>query len=131
VILPGWRPQGPRCGRAAILKKGGSITGLTTAATLWIATVVGLCFGGGQLGLGGISTAVGMITLWVMEWIDVRIPRATRIVVRRPAACPLAPRLKPIKAPAIIVNRRRTTMSVQVGNSGICIEQLLATKRFR
>ncbi|MGB3582444.1 MAG: MgtC/SapB family protein [Roseiarcus sp.] len=62
-------------GGGAILKKGGSITGLTTAATLWIATVIGLCFGGGQLGLGGISTAVGLITLWAMEWIDVRIRR--------------------------------------------------------
>ena len=38
-------------GGGAILKKGGSITGVTTAATLWIATVIGLCFGGGQLGL--------------------------------------------------------------------------------
>jgi putative Mg2+ transporter-C (MgtC) family protein len=62
-------------GGGAILKKGGSITGLTTAAALWIATVIGLCFGGGQLGLGGISTAVGMITLSAMEWIDVRIRR--------------------------------------------------------
>ena len=31
-------------GGGAILKKGGSITGLTTAATLWIATVIGLLF---------------------------------------------------------------------------------------
>ncbi len=29
-------------GGGAILKKGGSITGVTTAATLWIATVIGL-----------------------------------------------------------------------------------------
>lgn len=62
-------------GGGAILKKGGSITGLTTAATLWIATVIGLCFGGGQLGLGGISTAFGMITLSAMAWIDARIRR--------------------------------------------------------
>ena len=62
-------------GGGANLKKGGSITGLTTAATLWIATVIGLCFGGGQLGLGGISTAVGIITLSAMAWIDVRIRR--------------------------------------------------------
>ena len=39
-------------GGGAILKKGGSITGVTTAATLWIATVIGLCLGGGQLALG-------------------------------------------------------------------------------
>src|ERR1700742_368369 len=39
-------------GGGAILKKGSTITGVTTAATLWIATVIGLCLGGGQLGLG-------------------------------------------------------------------------------
>jgi hypothetical protein len=54
--------------------------------------------------------------------------RATRIVVRRPAAWPRAPRLNPINAPAIIVNRRRTMMSFQVGKSGICIGLLLASK---
>jgi putative Mg2+ transporter-C (MgtC) family protein len=77
-------------GGGAILKKGGSITGLTTAATLWIATVIGLCFGGGQLGLGAISTAVGMITLWAMEWIDVRIRRDHNavLVVTAPPGSP-------------------------------------------
>lgn len=62
-------------GGGVILKKGGSITGVTTAATLWIATVIGLCLGGGQLGLGIVSTALGLFTLWGMQWIDVRIPR--------------------------------------------------------
>ena len=62
-------------GGGAILKKGGSITGVTTAATLWIATVIGLCIGGGQLGLGAVSTALGLFTLWGMHWIDKRIRR--------------------------------------------------------
>ena len=70
-------------GGGAILKKGGSITGVTTAATLWFATVIGLCLGGGQLGLGIVSTALGLFTLWAMEWIDLRIPRehSARLVV--------------------------------------------------
>jgi putative Mg2+ transporter-C (MgtC) family protein len=62
-------------GGGAILKKGGSITGVTTAATLWIATVIGLCIGGGQLGLGAVSTALGLFTLWGMHWFDKRIRR--------------------------------------------------------
>jgi putative Mg2+ transporter-C (MgtC) family protein len=78
-------------GGGAILKKGGSITGVTTAATLWIATVIGLCFGGGQLGLGAASTALGLFTLWGMQWIDVRIRREhTAIVVV--ATAPGSPR---------------------------------------
>lgn len=62
-------------GGGAILKKGDSIKGVTTAATLWLATVIGLCFGGGQLALGTIGTATGILTLWAMQWIDVRIRR--------------------------------------------------------
>jgi putative Mg2+ transporter-C (MgtC) family protein len=76
-------------GGGAILKKGASITGVTTAATLWIATVIGLCFGGGQLGLGAISTVLGILTLWAREWIDVRIPRmhhAILVVTTEPDA---------------------------------------------
>jgi putative Mg2+ transporter-C (MgtC) family protein len=76
-------------GGGAILKKGGSITGVTTAATLWIATVIGLCLGGGQLGLGAIATGLGILTLWAMEWIDLRIPRehrATLVVTTAPEA---------------------------------------------
>ena len=68
-------------GGGAILKKGGSITGLTTAATLWLATVIGLCFGSGQLGIGVISTILGILTLWAMEWVDVRIPREHRAIL--------------------------------------------------
>src|SRR5262249_683836 len=39
-------------GAGAILKKDDIVVGVTTAATLWFTTVVGLCFGGGQIGLG-------------------------------------------------------------------------------
>jgi len=37
-------------GGGAIFKKGDLVTGVTTAATLWMVTVIGLCLGGGQLG---------------------------------------------------------------------------------
>ena len=41
-----------RIGRGTILKKSDLVTGVTTAATLWVMTVIGLCLGGGQLALG-------------------------------------------------------------------------------
>jgi putative Mg2+ transporter-C (MgtC) family protein len=62
-------------GGGAILKRGGSISGVTTAATLWIATVIGLCFGGGQLGLGVVATGLAILTLWGMQKIASHIPR--------------------------------------------------------
>jgi putative Mg2+ transporter-C (MgtC) family protein len=39
-------------GAGAIVRRGRLTVGLTTAATLWFVTVMGLCFGGGQIGLG-------------------------------------------------------------------------------
>jgi putative Mg2+ transporter-C (MgtC) family protein len=39
-------------GAGAIVKRGHLMVGLTTAATIWFVTVMGLCFGGGQIGLG-------------------------------------------------------------------------------
>jgi len=54
-------------GGGAILRRGNLVTGVTTAATLWYVTVVGLCFGGGQFLLGCIATAIGALVLWAAE----------------------------------------------------------------
>ncbi|WP_250475962.1 MgtC/SapB family protein [Caballeronia sp. GAFFF1] len=62
-------------GAGAIMRKDGLVKGVTTAATLWFVTVVGLCFGGGQLGLGVAGVALGIVVLWFMKAIEVRIPR--------------------------------------------------------
>jgi len=54
-------------GAGAILRKNEMILGITTAATLWFATVVGLCLGGGQVILGSVSTALGFMVLCGMR----------------------------------------------------------------
>ena len=50
-------------GGGVILRRGSIVRGVTTAATLWFATVMGLCFGGGQIGLGLGTAGLGMIIL--------------------------------------------------------------------
>jgi putative Mg2+ transporter-C (MgtC) family protein len=50
-------------GGGAIHRRDSMILGVTTAATIWFMTVVGLCFGGGQLGLGFASLLVGFLVL--------------------------------------------------------------------
>lgn len=65
-------------GGGTIVKKGDLVIGVTTAATLWLVTVIGLCLGGGQLVLGMVATALAVITLWVLKWVDVMIPREHR-----------------------------------------------------
>ena len=65
-------------GGGAILKKGDLVTGVTTAATLWLITVIGLCLGGGQLVLGMAATVLAVLTLWGLKWVDRAMPRDHR-----------------------------------------------------
>ena len=69
-------------GAGAILKRGDMVVGLTTAATLWYVTVMGLCFGGGQLGVGLASFAIGFLVLWGLKKIENEMPRDQRGTLR-------------------------------------------------
>lgn len=65
-------------GGGVILKHGRNVSGVTTAATIWAVTVIGICFGGGQLLLGSAGAALIILTLLILRWIDIRIPRDHR-----------------------------------------------------
>jgi putative Mg2+ transporter-C (MgtC) family protein len=60
-------------GGGAILRRDGFVLGVTTAATLWFVTIVGLCFGGGQIKLGIASFVLGMLVLEGLRWFDYRM----------------------------------------------------------
>ena len=62
-------------GAGAILRRGDRVLGITTAATLWFVTVMGLCFGGGQLGLGTVMLALAVLVLWGLKWVENHINR--------------------------------------------------------
>jgi putative Mg2+ transporter-C (MgtC) family protein len=72
-------------GAGAIVRKSDLVIGLTTAATLWFATVIGLCMGGGQLILGSVSCAIGFVVLWGLRFVEGRLelyrPAHLRIAV--------------------------------------------------
>ena len=57
-------------GGGAILRRGSLVVGVTTAATLWLGTVIGLCIGGGQIALGLAATVLGLFALWVLKWVE-------------------------------------------------------------
>ncbi len=77
-------------GGGAILKRGNLVSGVTTAATIWAVSVIGLCFGGGQFALGIAGTALIIITLFLLRWLDVRIPREhhAQLVITSPTEVP-------------------------------------------
>ncbi len=57
-------------GGGVILRRDNILVGVTTAATLWLVTVIGLCLGGGQIGLGMITTGLGLFALWALRWVE-------------------------------------------------------------
>jgi putative Mg2+ transporter-C (MgtC) family protein len=76
-------------GAGAIVRRGSAIRGVTTAATLWLMTVIGLCFGGGQIALGVVGTGAGGLVLWLLSRVDLMLPRerhATLAVVSNAGA---------------------------------------------
>jgi putative Mg2+ transporter-C (MgtC) family protein len=60
-------------GGGAILRRDSLVLGVTTAATLWFVTVIGLCFGGGQISLGIAAFVLGMLVLSGLRWFDYRM----------------------------------------------------------
>jgi putative Mg2+ transporter-C (MgtC) family protein len=65
-------------GAGVIIHRDNIVVGVTTAATLWYVTVVGLCLGGGQIELGVTATAIGLLALWCLDWIESRLRRECR-----------------------------------------------------
>lgn len=57
-------------GGGAILRRGDIATGVTTAATLWLATIIGLCFGGGQIITGLATTILAWLVLSPLKRLD-------------------------------------------------------------
>jgi len=65
-------------GAGAILRKENMVLGVTTAATLWFVTVMGLCFSGGQIGLGLSALILGFIVLTGLKYVEHHSKRAHR-----------------------------------------------------
>ena len=64
-------------GAGVIVKRDNNIvTGVTTAATMWFVSVLGLLFGGGQLRLGCVAAGLAMLILWGLKQVENFIPRA-------------------------------------------------------
>lgn len=68
-------------GAGAIVKRGELVVGLTTAATLWFVTVMGLCFGGGQIGLGIASFVIGFVILAALKRAESAIDREHKAIL--------------------------------------------------
>ena len=57
-------------GAGAIMKEGLTVTGLTTAATLWVVAGVGIAVGAGFYFAAGVTTGVVFLILWNLSHLD-------------------------------------------------------------
>src|SRR5690242_16185105 len=62
-------------GAGAIVRRDNFVVGVTTAATLWFLTVLGLCFGGGQIGLGIAGAVLGLLALTALKPLEGLAPQ--------------------------------------------------------
>lgn len=69
-------------GAGAIIRTGGGVHGLTTAATIWVNAAVGVAAGGGEIRLAAIATAITLLALLLLGPVEGLI---TRFVARRGA----------------------------------------------
>lgn len=58
-------------GAGTILKKGFSVKGLTTAATLWVTAAIGMGFGAGEYLLSSVATAIVLLIVVVFKRVDI------------------------------------------------------------
>lgn len=92
-------------GAGVILRQDTAIRGVTTAAVLWITSILGLCAGSGHLGLSAAGAAITMLVLLGLPYIEALIDNDGYVTL--------------------------TVVSVAPGLSGVALETVLATHRLR
>jgi putative Mg2+ transporter-C (MgtC) family protein len=77
-------------GGGTILRQKNRIQGVTTAATLWAITIIGICFGGGYVALGTMGTVAGLTILCGLGPLEQLLNRDLRgeIVLRTDGSRP-------------------------------------------
>lgn len=68
-------------GAGVIVREGLSIRGLTSAASIWAVSAIGILIGSGEVALGFIGAALVLLILAVFRWIDRFVPRRSYSVV--------------------------------------------------
>ncbi len=84
-------------GAGAILREGHRITGLTTAATIWLAAALGMGIGAGKFALVGIATGLTLVVLWVFPSLENWLDRTRETVTYEIALPAQSPRRKTLQ----------------------------------
>ena len=64
-------------GAGVIVKEGFSVRGLTTAASIWVASAIGVVLGGGSYWIGFAAAIVTLVALTILRGVEDRLPSQT------------------------------------------------------
>lgn len=65
-------------GAGAIMRDGSKVSGLTTAASIWVVAAIGLCVGAGFLFAAALTTVIVLISLFVLNKLENQMMRHRR-----------------------------------------------------
>ncbi|MBD2870900.1 MgtC/SapB family protein [Paenibacillus arenilitoris] len=85
-------------GAGTILFTGKSITGLTTAASLWVVSAVGLAVGAGFYFASGVTTIMVLVTLWAFNKLEKRYISAKKEYLIKIKACEVSRTMRGLNA---------------------------------
>lgn len=59
-------------GAGAVIQARGAVFGITTGTSLWLAGALGVACGLGEFALAVVTTALGLVVLWLLGWAESR-----------------------------------------------------------
>jgi putative Mg2+ transporter-C (MgtC) family protein len=65
-------------GAGAIIRRGDVVQGVTTAATIWVTTMIGMIFGAGLFGFGAALTVLTFAVVWGLKLVEPKLRRDHR-----------------------------------------------------
>jgi putative Mg2+ transporter-C (MgtC) family protein len=68
-------------GAGAIARRGDLVTGVTTAATIWMTTIIGLVLGTGMFVYGAGLTLITFVVVWAIKLIEPKLRREHRAIL--------------------------------------------------
>lgn len=104
-------------GAGTILRHGLSITGLTTAASLWVVAAIGLAIGAGFYYPAVLTTWLVIMSLWVLSRVEKKWLREKHVYIVKVTA---------VNKPGVI-----TAISRLLEEKGIVVLRLIAEEEFR
>jgi putative Mg2+ transporter-C (MgtC) family protein len=96
-------------GAGAIIRERGGVTGLTTAATIFVLAAIGMAFGAGLYVVGFFSAALALFGLVVLAWLEDWLHLRSRLMAFKLTAGtsePLVAKVHDVLAKARVVTER-------------------------